>query len=59
MVYPTGLGSLVAVHHELTGAWYPALIIAEGWGSDGSFYHIVWLDVPCGVTNTKAIVSRD
>eukprot|EP00957_Ditylum_brightwellii_P171887 13085646-Ditylum_brightwellii.AAC.1 len=59
MDLPVGLGSLVAVQHKPTGVWYPALIITEGWDSHGLFYCFVWLDVPCGMINTKAIVDRD
>eukprot|EP00957_Ditylum_brightwellii_P178669 13609051-Ditylum_brightwellii.AAC.1 len=59
MDLPVGLGSLVAVQHEPTGVWYHVLIITERWDSHGLFDHTIWLDVPCGMINTKAIVSGD
>eukprot|EP00957_Ditylum_brightwellii_P084754 6444577-Ditylum_brightwellii.AAC.1 len=58
MDYPINLGSLVTVYHESTGAWYPALILAEEWDSDGSFYRAIWLHVPPGVTNSEAYVRN-
>eukprot|EP00957_Ditylum_brightwellii_P052708 3995530-Ditylum_brightwellii.AAC.1 len=57
MDLPVGLGSLVAVQHTPTGLWYPAVIITVGSNYAGSFYHIVFLERPLGVQNSKAYVD--
>eukprot|EP00957_Ditylum_brightwellii_P084283 6408122-Ditylum_brightwellii.AAC.1 len=54
-----GLGNLVSVLYEQPGMWYPSFVITEGRGSHGTFYHIVWDELPLHEHNTNAIVNSD
>eukprot|EP00957_Ditylum_brightwellii_P133966 10214982-Ditylum_brightwellii.AAC.1 len=57
MEYHLGLENLVAVQHELTGAWYPAFIIANRKDSCGIFS--IWSEMPLNEHRVETVIDGD
>eukprot|EP00957_Ditylum_brightwellii_P143128 10905687-Ditylum_brightwellii.AAC.1 len=53
------LGSLISILYERTGMWYLAVIIAEGRDFHGTFYRVVWAELPLHERDLEAVISND
>eukprot|EP00957_Ditylum_brightwellii_P107295 8187279-Ditylum_brightwellii.AAC.1 len=42
-----------------TGARYPAFIIAKGGDSRGTFYSIIWAEMPLNEHRVKTVIDGD